>query len=116
MKRFIYGFFAIMFAISMAAFTTPKTAASLDDAYFEFDYQYDPTIENVEDESKWKPALDMNGCSTADDRACKIRVGSGYYSGSTLSTIVNIVAEESDDDVAFVLDAEAILVVNNSNP
>lgn len=117
MKRFIYGFLAISLAIGAAAFTAPKAPAAFTDAYFEFDYNnYDPTLANVVDESKWKRSADMNGCSNGDDRACKIRVSSAHYSGNTLLSSADIQALESDDDVAYVTQAEAVQIVNRANP
>ena len=114
MKRLFFGLCAIVLAAASAAFTTPET--NVTDAYFAFNTAYSPTIANVEDESKWVLVSDMNNCPTGDDRACKIRVTASHYSGSTLLSNTNIQADESASNIAYVLDADAVQIVNKANP
>ena len=119
MKRLLFGFLAIAIAAGTAAFTTAAVSEKdiLTEAYFAFDIaNHEPTVDNVEDPAKWIRVYDLNDCPTADAMACKIRVSDTHYSGNSLLSGVNIVAEESAVDVAFVKTSNALQIYNRTAP
>ena len=116
MKRLIFGMVAIVTAAAFAAFTTPKVSHNkLLDSYFEFDeLNYNPTIANVEDESKWVKVSDIGTCSNNMVKACRIKVTSTYVSGTNLLSTAAISALESSADVAYVSSAHALQIINKN--
>lgn len=116
MNRLFFGFAAILFAAALASFTTPKsTPKDLTEYYFEFPANISAAESDVEDETKWVPANDMNGCSEGEARACKIRVTLDHVEGGALKTSANIQASELSG-VAFVTGGNLEEYINRANP
>jgi hypothetical protein len=120
MSRYILSFFAIVIAISLAAFTKPDTVKKpLTDFYFEFDIaNHTPTQANVEDPSNWLQVSDLSGCGNIDQMACKIKVPeSTTNAGSprTLkpSTVINA-DEYQSTGVYYVATGGSVLQRSNS--
>jgi hypothetical protein len=99
MSRYILSFFAVIIAISLAAFTAPnRNTDPVTDYYFAFDIaNHTPTQTNVEDPANWLQVSDLSGCNNKDQVACKIRVAeSSTNSGSprTLKPSTVIMSDE----------------------
>ena len=120
MSRYILSFFAIVIAISLAAFTKADTAKKpLTDFYFEFDIvNHTPTEANVENPANWLQVSDLSGCDNIDQMACKIRVpetttNSGTPRTLKASTVIN--ADEYQSTGAYyVTTGGSVLQKSNS--
>lgn len=76
MNKYLFGLLAVVFAVTVVAFTKPAPRV---DYFFQFDIaNFAPTKTNVEDATKWilAPVQDLTtACSIqADQKACKIKV------------------------------------------
>lgn len=89
MSRYILSFFAIVIAISLAAFTKPESPAKpLTDYYFAFDIaNHAPTQTNVQTPAYWLQVSDLTGCDNQDQRACKIEVPESTTNSGTPRTL-----------------------------
>ena len=116
MKRYFFGFVALVIAASTFAFTTVKESnKKLLNSYFEFDYaHYSPTIANVQDESKWVQVSDLGTCNMNQIKACRIEVASTYVSGSTLLSTAAITAQESSTNIAYVKSGNTVNIRNKN--
>ena len=116
MKRLFFGLTVMAIAAATAAFTTPKsTPKDLTDYYFEFPTTTSPTVANVQDESKWAPALDMDNCPNGQQRACKIRVDQEHVISGVLQSSADIQAALNGSN-AVVTGGELLAYTNRANP
>jgi hypothetical protein len=116
MKRYIFSIAALMGTAILFAFTNAKeTGKPFVDSFFEFDYaHYNPTIANVEDESKWIKVSDIGTCNSNMIKACRIEVAGTYVSGNTLLSTANLGAAESSTDIAYVVSGNTVQVRNKN--
>jgi len=119
MSRHILGLFAIVIAISLAAFTTPQKAQKpLTDFYFAFDIVNNlPTQQNVEDPALWLQVADISGCDDVDQMACRIEVPETTTDAGTprtlkSSTVIN--TQQSSTDVYYVVQGGSVTQESNS--
>lgn len=120
MKGYISGLFAVIIAISLAAFTQPDSPKSnLADYFFEFDIaNHTPTQANVENPSNWVQVNDLIGCNNLDQMACKIKVPESTTNPGTprtlkTSTIINA-DEYLTTGVYYVISGGSVLQKSNS--
>ena len=107
------GIAAIAIAVFSVAF---KTAVNKPvNSFFEFDYDsYSPTINNVQDESKWIQVSGLGTCSNNDVKACRIEVASTYVSGTSLLSTAALVAQESSTNIAYVKSGNTVNIKNKN--
>jgi hypothetical protein len=119
MSKYFLSFFAIVIAISLAAFTKPESPKRpLTDYFFAFDIAHNaPTQQNVEDPSKWMQVSSLSGCDNVDQRACTIEVpetttNAGSPRTLKSSTVIN--AQQFSTGVYYVVAGGSVLNKSNS--
>jgi hypothetical protein len=119
MSRYILSFFAIVIAISLAAFTKPESPKRpLTDYFFAFDIAHNaPTQQNVEDPSKWMQVSDLSGCDNLNEKACTIEVPStttNAGSPRTLKSTTEINSQQFTTGVYYVVPGGSVVDESNS--
>ena len=93
MFKKIFGLGAIVIALAMVAFTTPKNVQRVDDVYFQFNPAVSATEANLEIESNWIETDNEAPCTIEDQKHCVVGVpNSMAVAGSprTLSSAANL--------------------------
>jgi hypothetical protein len=73
MKRFVVGSCAVVVAVLLVAFTTPKKA-KYENYYFEYTLSTF-TEAQVENPANWVQVSDLGLCNNVNSKACRILVG-----------------------------------------
>lgn len=83
MKKYLFSFFAIVFAVAAVAFTTvDRTPTS--DVYFQYDLNDFSDPDLIENPENWTEVTDEFGsCNNEPEKACRIKVDHTNTTGSS---------------------------------
>lgn len=107
MKKYLFSFLAVVFAVAMVAFTKPQVQKeNVTSIYFE--YTESSYLEgDVTDIGHWREIPSLGGCESGSELACQIEVPIEFTEGEpgerTLEEGVVIDAAEFDDDKFYVV-------------